>query len=208
MNISKKKIYILIGILIAFVILNSREKTYKLTTLTKDSVVLAFGDSLTHGTGASDEDSYPAQLSKLLSLPVVNAGIPGEISSVGLRRLPDVLAKTQPDLVILCHGGNDILRGLSLKKLKSNLTKMIQLIRAAGSDVLLVAVPQKGLILSSLPLYKELSTELELPCENKVIASTLSSRSLKSDYVHPNAKGYKQIASAIYDLIHESMSEK
>lgn len=201
MNISKKKIYIVIGLLIAFTIFNSGKKTYKLTGLTKNSVVVAFGDSLTHGTGAARQNSYPALLSKLTNLKVVNSGVPGELSATGLQRLPSVLSKEQPNLVILCHGGNDLLKGLSVDSLKLNLIKMVQLIRDSDCEVIFISVPQKGILLSSLPLYQKLADELKIPCEDEIIASVLSTRSLKSDYIHPNAKGYQLIAEAIKELI-------
>ena len=73
------------------------------------SVIVAFGDSLTSGVGARGVESYPSLLSGILACPVVNAGVPGEDTSAGLRRLPGVLEKERPQLVILCHGGNDIL---------------------------------------------------------------------------------------------------
>lgn len=82
----------------------------RLQPLTKNAVILAFGDSLTHGTGASIEQAYPQKLQAMLSRTVINAGVPGEISQTGLKRLPGLLKKYQPELLILCHGGNDILR--------------------------------------------------------------------------------------------------
>ena len=76
----------------------------QLPSLTDDAVVLAFGDSLTRGTGAQNDKSYPAVLAAATGLRVINAGIPGEESDAGLERLPELIAEAQPNLVILGHG--------------------------------------------------------------------------------------------------------
>nr|WP_305909554.1 GDSL-type esterase/lipase family protein [Methylomarinum sp. Ch1-1]MDP4522473.1 GDSL-type esterase/lipase family protein [Methylomarinum sp. Ch1-1] len=92
------------------------EQPPQLNKLPTEAVILAFGDSLTYGTGASPQRNYPSVLSQLTGLQVINAGIPGEISRNGRKRLPDILDKQQPDLLILIHGGNDILRKIPLNK--------------------------------------------------------------------------------------------
>jgi len=92
--------------------LSSCSDEAKLPALAADATILAFGDSLTYGTGTSRDNAYPTVLEKLLKRRVINAGIPGEISSKGLNRLPALIEKYRPDLIIICHGGNDILRKL------------------------------------------------------------------------------------------------
>lgn len=178
----------------------------KISRLASDAVVLAFGDSLTYGKGASRESSYPAVLSRKLDRKMINAGVSGEVSALGLQRLPKVLETHQPTLVILCHGGNDFLRRLDKTALKENLRRMVLLAREAGADVVLVGVPQFGLFLSPAPLYKELATELELPYEDKILSDILTKRSLKSDQIHPNAKGYRLMAEAIANVIAQAQA--
>ena len=76
----------------------------QLPLLSADAVILAFGDSLTFGTGANSEHSYPAELARLTGLTVINAGIPGEVTAQGVRRLPALLDRYKPQLLLLCHG--------------------------------------------------------------------------------------------------------
>jgi len=173
----------------------------KLNKLDNNSVILSFGDSLTYGTGASENGDYPAVLSKMLNIEVVNEGIPGEISMDGLERLPGVLEEINPQLVILCHGGNDMLRKLGREKMAENVSEMIELIQAKGADVILLGVPKPGIFLNTAEEYGEIAEKYAIPYLEDVITDVLSDKSMKSDAIHPNDEGYKIIAEDIYDLI-------
>ncbi len=162
--------------------------------------VLAFGDSLTYGSGAHSQ-SYPVQLQKLIQKEVINAGIPGETSSQGLKRLPSLLQKHHPKLVILCHGGNDIIRQESKKTLKENLLKMIQMSKKIGAQVLLVGVPDfHRLGLTTDGLYKEVAKQENVLYEGEVLTEIENDPALKSDRIHPNAKGYTLMAKAFAEI--------
>ena len=188
--------------LLAFLLLLAAcDSTPPIRPLAPGATVLAFGDSLTHGNGASAGQSYPAVLEKLLGVEVVNAGIPGEVSAAGLKRLPGVLERVQPQLVILIHGGNDFLRRLDSNQARENLRAMIEACRQQGADVVLAGVPQPGLFLSPAPFYAELAEEYRLPLLDDTLSDILKDRSLKSDTIHPNAAGYRQIAQALAELI-------
>ena len=173
----------------------------------QESVVLAFGDSLTHGTGASAGQSYPEVLSELLGRQVINGGIPGEVSAAGLKRLPAVLEEYKPTLVILCHGGNDFLRKLNLATTSSNIDAMITLIRSRGADVVLVGVPKIGFGLQVPELYSQIADQYTIPLQKEILVDLLSDNSLKSDVIHPNATGYRLMAEAIYDLINRAQKK-
>ncbi len=170
--------------------------------LSKQAVILAFGDSLTYGTGASAGQSYPAILSKLTGRAVINAGIPGELSAQGLSRLPALLDQHQPELLILIHGANDILRKLPLEKARSNLEAMITLAQQRHIQVLLLGVPSFNILfLNSAPFYKEVAEKYNIPIDLETLSTIIAERSLKSDQIHPNNAGYAIMAENIYQLL-------
>jgi len=173
----------------------------KLEPVHPGGTILAFGDSLTAGVGVSAEHSYPSVLAELTGLNVINAGISGEISAEGLARLPEVLEQTQPELLILIEGANDILRNQSFAEAKRNLAAMITLAKARGIQVVLVGVPQKALFSDSAPFYAELAEQFDVPFEASVIGDLERSPSRKSDQIHFNQKGYRKMAEAIRDLL-------
>jgi lysophospholipase L1-like esterase len=164
-------------------------------------VILAFGDSLTHGNGAAEGQSYPEVLGGLLGRTVINAGVPGELSAAGLARLPRLLDESRPQLVILCHGGNDFLQRLDRAQTAANLTAMIELSRARGVDVVLVGVPEFGLILNPPEFYRETAKRFAIPYEGEIVSNLLGDRDYKSDAIHPNAAGYRRMAEALHALI-------
>lgn len=166
--------------------------------LPTNAVVLAFGDSLTHGNGAPEGQAYPEVLAGLLNRTVINAGVPGEVSAAGLARLPQLLAAHRPQLVILCHGGNDFLRRLDRAETAANLTAMVEQIKASGADVILVGVPEFGFVLKPPKFYGELAERFALPYEAEIVSDLLGDRDYKSDTIHPNAAGYRRLAEAIY----------
>lgn len=175
----------------------------RLPRLGPDAVILAFGDSLTHGTGAAAGESYPEVLARLSGRTVINAGIPGEVSADGLERLPQLLDEHRPALLILCHGGNDFLRRLDTAAMAGNVRRMIEEARARGIGVLLIGVPQFGLFLKAAPEYAELAEASGIPYLPDLVPDVLGDRALKSDPVHPNAAGYRVMAEAVHAALRE-----
>jgi lysophospholipase L1-like esterase len=193
----------LVIVVLAVLFLVGCGNEHKLQPLADDAVILAFGDSLTYGTGASKGSSYPSVLAKLTGLNVINEGIPGEQTAQGLKRLPAVLEQTKPDLVILCHSGNDILRRNSKDQARQNLESMIGLIRASGAQVLLLGVPDFGLFLSAADFINQAAENTQVAYVPDLLPDLQGDRSIKSDNVHFNADGYAQLAQGIHQSLQD-----
>lgn len=109
--------------------------------------ILAFGDSLTYGSGLPVAEGFVPQLEAWLhangapDAVVLNSGVPGETTAEGLDRIAVVLANARPDAVILALGANDLLRGLSTSRMFSNLDAILREVDAAGLPSLLAGLP-------------------------------------------------------------------
>ena len=175
----------------------------KAQALAAGSTVLALGDSLTSGVGATADTAYPAVLQELTGWRVVNGGISGDTTAQALARLPALLQEHQPRLVIVSIGGNDFLRRMSATAARDNIRAICRTAVDAGAQVLLVAVPQFSLLaastghLSDHPLYAELADALKLPLYEGGWSEVLGNARLRSDQVHANAQGYRQFAEGL-----------
>ncbi|WP_347484744.1 arylesterase [Vandammella animalimorsus] len=159
------------------------------------ATVLALGDSLTQGVGASAEQAFPPLLAQATGWQVVNAGVSGDTSAQALARLPELLQQHRPQLVIVGIGGNDFLRRQSTSQTKQNITRIVQACLDANAQVLLVAIPGLGLLataglLSDHAMYEEIADELGVPLLADAWAQVLSEPQLRSDQIHANAQGY------------------
>lgn len=167
------------------------------------------GDSITAGYGLAAEQAYPALVGAALAADpatarwvVVNAGVSGDTSAGGLRRLDWVL-KGRPRLVVVVLGGNDGLRGLPVEQLESNLRAIVAKVRAAGSTPLLIGmrVPKNlgpAYATAFAAVYPRLADELELPLLPFLLEGVALDPALnQADLIHPNAKGQELIAARV-----------
>ena len=179
--------------------------------------IIAFGDSLTAGLGVSPAQSYPTQLQKRLdalgySYQVVNAGVSGETTAGGLRRVPWLLAG-KPFMVILELGGNDGLRGLRLPETRSHLDSIIRQFKEAHVPVLLVGMklpPNYGEEYTDRfeAMYRELATTYALPLIPFFLEGVAGEKGLnQSDGIHPTGEGYRMVVNnvleALIPMLHE-----
>ena len=173
------------------------------------ATVLALGDSITFGTGASVETSYPSVLAKLTGWKVVNAGVPGDTSAGALARLPALLQEHSPQLVLVSIGGNDFLRRMPLADTRANIRSICQQAAASGAQVVLISIPEASALsaavrsLSDHVMYKELATELKLPLHSSGWSKVLSDPALRSDPIHANAQGYEAFARRLVESLRD-----
>jgi lysophospholipase L1-like esterase len=126
------------------------------------------------------------------------------VSAQALARLPSALEEHRPKLLVLCIGGNDFLRNLAQAEVAANVRRMIAMAKQEGSDVLLLGTPEKGLFVSPPKFYSQIAKDLGIPYEGKVIGEILRNAELKSDPIHPNARGYRLMAERVAELLQQS----
>ena len=187
--------------LCALLLLAACDRPPTLPKLDSQDVIVAFGDSLTHGTGAGTNDAYPAVLASLTGRTVINAGVPGDTTASALQRLPEVLAEHQPRLVLLCLGGNDMLRKQPEAATENNLRLLVRTIRASGAEVVLIGVPEPKLFGGAPDFYSQVAEDMQLPLEQDVFNEVLRDNRLKSDPIHANAAGYRVVAERLAEFL-------
>lgn len=173
--------------------------------------IVAFGDSLTAGLGVSPDQSYPAQLQGRLreaGYPhaVINAGVSGDTTTGGLRRLAWIL-KSRPSMVILELGANDGLRGQPLSLMASNLANIIDGLRQAGVEVVLAGMqipPNYGLEYTTgfAALFEQLARDHSVTLIPFFLEGVAARKELnQADSIHPTAEGYRIVAQTVFEVI-------
>ena len=163
--------------------------------------IICFGDSLTHGTGASRGKDYPSQLSKMISRPVINAGVPGDTTARALQRLERDVLSYSPDLVLVTLGGNDLKNGIAKDVAFENLVIIVKSIQEQGAQVIIggLHIPMRDRGFGKG--YKELADETGATLIPNIHEGIMGNRKLMSDPIHPNDAGYRIMAERFYKAI-------
>ena len=165
------------------------------------SSIICFGDSITYGQGAIEGEDYPSCLARMVKREVINAGVPGDTTEDGLDRMGiDVLAEA-PYLVIIEFGANDYFKNMSKEETLENLEEMILIIQEKGAMTALCDV-SGGAVLGVYNVYhkdlKRLAARTGSIFIPYLMKDIIQDASLKSDQMHPNAKGYEIVAGRVY----------
>jgi acyl-CoA thioesterase I len=166
----------------------------------KDGSIVAFGDSLVEGVGASKGHDFSSLLSQKIGEPIINLGISGNTSAQGLARIQDVLDE-KPRLVLVLLGGNDFLRKVPRDETIRNLRAIIAKVQESGAAVLLLGV-RGGLFTDSASgLYEDLADETQSVYVSNVLDGLFGDTRYMFDAIHPNDAGYVRVADKIYPVL-------
>ena len=207
-----KLLKVSLGLLLGILLALSSSVNSSASLNKNEYVAVVLGDSLSAGYGVKIQESWPSILennlnSKGVNIRIINAGISGDTTSGGLYRLPKLLKEHKPKLVILELGGNDGLRGMSIKKvIRKNLDTMIRMSLDVESKVLLIGVelpPNYGATYTDnfKNMYLDLATQYNLPLVQGSIKEMVSLNLMQEDGIHPNIKGHLQIEEEVKSKI-------
>jgi acyl-CoA thioesterase-1 len=177
-------------------------------------LIVAFGDSLYAGYGVSPQESFPSALQKALAgrgiaTIVQNAGVSGDTSSAGLRRLAFTLdgLTRKPDLFMVNLGGNDMLRGIDPKETRANLTSICTELQRRGIPIMLtgmIAAPNMGREYADSfnPIYTDLAKRFDAKLYPFFLDGVIGKNELMlPDHVHPNGKGIDIIVGKVMPVV-------
>lgn len=180
--------------------------------------ILVLGDSISSAYGLATEDGWVMLLQDKLEdedieLKVVNASITGDTSGNGLSRLPALLEEHNPRVLIIELGGNDGLRGLSVKKLKSNLIEMANMANTIGAMPVIVAVQLPGNYGKAYnKLFANAFTSAAVETDAALVPSLFdgmdaTSKWFQSDGIHPSVKAQPVMLENVWDVVKPALDE-
>ena len=163
--------------------------------------IVCFGDSITFGYGAEPGGDYPSALTKMTSIPVINAGIDGDTSTEAIKRIKSDVLDRDPLLVIVEFGGNDFLRKIPQEETLNNVREIIDKIQAQGAMVAVADISTAMILKEYHSAFYNLAREKGTIFIPRILSGIITNPRLKSDFIHPNADGYNVIAQRIYRVI-------
>ena len=163
--------------------------------------VIAFGDSLVKGKGASPGKDWVSLLSKQLGVTILNKGRNGETTRLALARLDGDVLQEDPRVVIVCLGGNDALRRWPREETFQNLTRIIGRIQETGAAVVLVGI-RGGLLIDPYDeAFEALARKNRTYFVPDIMEGILGNAAWLADTVHPNDLGYQHIAERLAPIL-------
>ena len=169
--------------------------------------IICFGDSITFGYGANAGEDFPTQLGKLIDTPVINAGVSGDTSTEALARLDQAVLEKNPRLVLIEFAGNDFIKNVPKETTVKNITEMIDRIQARGAMAALVDISAGMFMRDYRAILANLAVKKKAIFISSILDKIITNPSMKSDFLHPNAAGYREIARRIKSAISVYLKE-
>jgi acyl-CoA thioesterase-1 len=176
--------------------------------------IVFLGDSITAGYGLDPEAAYPALIqdkleAENLDFEVVNAGVSGDTTAGGLRRIAWVLRGSQPEIVVIALGGNDGLRGVPVEETRDNLRRMVDKIRELSPDSRILLAGMRMPESMGLDYAERFFESFAIVAEEKGVARLPfllvdvggDPAMNQSDEIHPNAEGQRVIAQTVWEQL-------
>ena len=162
--------------------------------------IVAFGDSLTYGYGAERNESYPAYLSKMIGRDIINLGINGDTSAMGLARVNEI-RKYKPYMVLVEFSANDFFRRIPKTQTEKNLMEIVKEIQKIGAIVVLVDTGGEFPMKAYTKIQKQIAKDYNTLFVPGIMDGIFNKSELKSDQIHPNNRGYKIVAGRVNKII-------
>lgn len=163
--------------------------------------IICFGDSLTFGTGAARDKSYPARLSEMIGRPVINMGVPGDTTARALLRLERDVLSQSPRIVLITLGGNDLKNGVNKETAFKNLREIVENIQAKGALVIIGGLKMLFWDRGYEAEYEKLAEDTGAVLVPDILGGIMGHQELMSDRIHPNGAGYEIMAKKFYQAI-------
>ncbi len=164
----------------------------------RGSSIVCLGDSVTYGYGAERGEDYPSALKKFVSVPVINAGVDSDTTAKGLVRIESSVLDKKPFLVIVEFGANDFLEKVPREDTLANMKEIVRRIQEHGAMVAIVDISAGMLFNEYRAAFQKIAKETGSLFIPNILSGIITNPGLKSDFVHPNAKGYSLIAQRIF----------
>jgi len=166
-----------------------------------NTAIICLGASLTEGEGADKGHDYPTDLSKMLNMPVINAGVNGDTTEDELDRMQGDVLQNNPRMVIITQRANDLKLGIPKQETLNNLESMIDQIQARGAIAVLVTFEPKELQETYFKDVREMSIRKHAVLVADVLQGVDTNPQYMHDKIHPNNEGYLLVAQRVYKII-------
>ncbi len=168
----------------------------------KNATIVAFGDSLVEGQGATEGNDFVSQLETRIGRPIENYGVGGNTTKDGVARMGEIIER-DPGLVLIVLGGNDTLRRIAIEETERNLRTLIGTVIEKGSVVMFIGVRGGILGTEREDMYERVADEYGAIYVPDILDGILLTPELMHDGIHPNDAGYAQIADRLAQVFKE-----